>query len=90
MTRTTAITLRAQPTQRDLIDRAANALGMSRSEFVLDSACDRAHNVLLDRTFFELEEGRFAEFTVLLDAPPAADAGLERLLAAQAPWEGHS
>lgn len=87
MTRVAPINLRALPAQRDLIDRAAGVLGKNRSDFMLEAACDRARNVLLDQTFFELDEARFAEFIALLDAPPAPNAGLERLLAVKAPWD---
>lgn len=87
MTRVAPINLRALPAQRELIDRAADVLGKNRSDFMLESACERARNVLLDQTFFELDETRLAEFIALLDAPPAPNAGLERLLAVQAPWD---
>src|SRR5690606_31066357 len=87
MSRVAPINLRALPAQRDLIDRAAGVLGKNRSDFMLEAACDRARNVLLDQTFFELDEARFAAFVELLDAPPAPNPGLERLLATKAPWD---
>lgn len=87
MSRVAPINLRALPAQRDLIDRAAGVLGKNRSDFMLEAACDRARNVLLDQTFFELDEARFAEFVELLDTPPAPNPGLERLLAVKAPWD---
>lgn len=42
------IKVRASPEQRDLIDRAARLLGNSRSDFILEAACERAQSVLLD------------------------------------------
>lgn len=86
--RDAAINLRAKPEQRDLIDQAAAMLGKNRSDFMLEAACDRAQSVLLDRVFFRLDDRRFKAFMQLLDAPPAPNEGLERLMAVQAPWQG--
>ncbi|MCL2524847.1 MAG: DUF1778 domain-containing protein [Betaproteobacteria bacterium] len=84
--RAAAINLRALPEQRDLIDHAANLLGKNRSDFMLEAASERAKNVVLDQVFFSLDEDRFRQFTALLDAPPSANPGLERLLAVEPPW----
>lgn len=85
--RDAAINLRALPEQRDLIDHAATLLGKNRSDFMLEAACDKAQSVVLDQVFFRLDVDRFRQFTDLLDASPAANAGLERLMAVKAPWE---
>ena len=85
--RDAAINLRALPEQRDLIDYAASLLGKNRSDFMLEAACDRAQAVVLDQTFFNLDAEKFDEFTRLLDAPPAQNPGLERLMADKAPWQ---
>ena len=53
--RDTAINLRARPEQRDLFDRAAKLLGKSRSDFMLEAACDKAQSVLLHQVFFGLD-----------------------------------
>jgi uncharacterized protein (DUF1778 family) len=84
--RNAAIHLRALPEQRDLIDQAARLLGKSRSDFVLEAACDKAQSVLLDQVFFSLEDAKFRAFTAMLDAPVQPNPGLERLLAVKAPW----
>lgn len=84
--RDAAINLRALPAQRDLIDQAANLLGKNRSDFMLEAACDKAQAVLLDQVFFNLDTAQFQQFVALLDAPPTANPGLERLMAVQAPW----
>ena len=85
--RDAAINLRALPQQRDLIDQAADLLGKTRSDFMLEAACERARAVMLDQVFFSLDAEKFRQFTTLLDAPPAANPGLERLMAVKAPWE---
>lgn len=85
--RAAAINLRALPEQRDLIDHAASLLGKNRSDFMLEAACERAQAVLLDQVFFGLDADKFQQFTVLLDAPPHPNEGLERLMAVKAPWK---
>ena len=84
--RDAAINLRALPEQRDLIDRGASLLGKSRSDFMLEAACERAQAVLLDQVYFSLDAEKFRQFTEMLDAPPQANPGLQRLLAVKAPW----
>jgi uncharacterized protein (DUF1778 family) len=84
--RDAAINLRARPDQRDLIDQAANLLGKNRSDFMLEAACDKAQAVLLDQVFFKLDGTKFRQFAKLLDAPPAPNPGLERLMAVKPPW----
>lgn len=86
--RAAAINLRALPEQRELIDQAASLLGKNRSDFMLEAACERAQTVLLDQVFFGLDAEKFRQFTALLDAPPAPNDGLARLMAVPAPWAG--
>ena len=81
------ISIRAKAGQRDLIDQAADRLGRSRSDFMLEAACRQAEDVLLDQTYFALDSERMAAFQVLLDNPPAPSDRLRRLLNASAPWE---
>ena len=85
--RDAAINLRAKPEQRDLIDQAARLLGKSRSDFMLETACERAQQVMLDQVFFQLDAAKFKQFMEMLDAPPQSNPGLERLMAVKAPWE---
>ena len=86
MNRDAAINLRAMPAQRDLIDQAASLLGKNRSDFMLEVACDKAQEVLLDQVFFRLDADQFQQFMHRLDAPPEVSPGLERLMAVKAPW----
>ena len=81
------INLRASQKQRSLIDRAAAALGRSRSDFMLETACREAELVLLDRRYFTLDAAAFEEFTAMLDEPPASNPRLRRLLTEKAPWD---
>lgn len=84
--RDASINLRALPEQRDLIDHAANLLGKNRSDFMLEAACDKAQSVVLDQVFYLLDSDKFREFTRMLDATPAHNPGLERLMAVKPPW----
>ena len=81
------INLRASRKQKALIDRAAGALGRSRSDFMLDTACREAESVLLDRRYFALPEDAFKKFVAMLDRPPKDNPRLRRLLQTRAPWD---
>ena len=81
------INLRASRKQKALIDRAAEALGRSRSDFMLDTVCRESEAVLLDRRYFSLSEDAFKKFRTMLDKPPAQNPKLRRLLETKAPWE---
>ena len=86
-TRDVTINIRAKQNQRDLIDRAAEIQGKSRSEFMLESAYQKAQNVILDRIFFGLDESKFQEFVALLDAPHQRNEKLQALLTTKSPWD---
>lgn len=81
------INLRASRGQKSLIDRAAQALGRNRSDFMLETACREAETILLDRRYFTLSEEDFKRFTAMLDKPPARNPRLARLLKTKAPWD---
>lgn len=82
-----SINIRAKARQRDLIDQAAARLGRSRSDFMLEAACNKAEDVLLDQAFFAVNASTFAKFQELLDRPLPATDKLRRLLKTKAPWE---
>jgi uncharacterized protein (DUF1778 family) len=81
------INLRVSRRQKTLIDSAADALGRSRSDFMLDVACREAESVLLDRCYFGLGEEAFRRFTTMLDSPPADNPKLARLFSRKPSWE---
>jgi len=82
-----SINIRAKARQRDLIDQATERLGRSRSDFMLEAACTRAENVLLDQTFFALEADAFVRFRAMLEAPSKPNARLRRFLSKKSPWD---
>ncbi|SFH61343.1 type II toxin-antitoxin system TacA family antitoxin [Planctomicrobium piriforme] len=85
--KTSVMNLRIQPSARDLIDRAAQAAGKNRTDFVIEAARREAEAVLLDRRLFSLSGEAFKAFTAALDKPPAKNPQLKRLLGTTAPWE---
>jgi uncharacterized protein (DUF1778 family) len=86
-TRNQAINIRASRQQRELIDRAAQLLGKSRSEFMLETICRQAEDVLINRTFFQLDDDAYSRFSAMLDAPAAPSHDLRDLVRRKAPWE---
>lgn len=61
--------LRATPEQRALIRQAADRVGRSYTDFILESATERAVDVLADRRVFILDDDRWDAFVAALDAP---------------------
>lgn len=70
-----------------MIDRAAMALGKTRTDFVLEAARRAAEETVLDRTVFTVGPKAFAEFVARLDAPPRPNARLRRVLKTPPPWD---
>lgn len=83
----TVINVRVPRQTRELIDAAADAVGKTRTEFVLESARQHAIDVLLDQRLFILDETRHDEFMRVLDHPPPPNEALKKLLSSKAPWE---
>ena len=81
------LNLRIRPEVRGLIDRAAEAVGKNRTDFVLDAARHAAEDALLDRTVFTVDEKAYAKFLARLDAPPQPNARLRKTMKTTAPWE---
>ncbi len=85
--RTQTINLRATEEQKALIDRAAECLGKSRTEFILDTMREASENVLLDQRVFWLDDEAFAAFQAILDDPPEPTEELRRTLNKKPLWE---
>ena len=54
---------------------------------MLDTAYREAIDVLLDQRFFHLDAHAYDRFVELLDAPPAPNPALRRLLETPPPWD---
>jgi uncharacterized protein (DUF1778 family) len=81
------INMKAEPQVRSLIDRAAKIAHRNRTEFVLEAAIQRAEEVILDQQLITVDEERYNRFVAALDAPPASNPRLQRLMETKAPWE---
>lgn len=84
--KSTHINIRVAPAQRDLIDRAAQVTGKSRTEFILDVATREAEHTLVDQRLFLLDEAQWEAFTAAMDTPADPGSALRELLSTPAPW----
>lgn len=82
------LNIRIRPEERSLIDRAAQAQGKNRTDFILEAARRAAEDALLDRAVIAASPEAYAEFLARLDAPPKPNERLRRTLRTPAPWDG--
>ena len=81
------INMRADAKRRDLIDTAAEILSVDRTSFILDAACKRAEEVILDRRLFLLSDEAFDRFEQALTANPiGSNECVRKLLARPKRW----
>jgi uncharacterized protein (DUF1778 family) len=81
------LNIRIKAEERGLIDRAAETLGKTRTDFMLEAAKRAAEEALLDRTILSASPSAYAEFLARLDAPPQPNERLRRSLTTKAPWD---
>lgn len=81
------LNVRIKPEERGLIDRAAQARGQNRTDFILDAARRAAEEALLDRTLISVSEEAYRKFLARLDAPPKPNARLRKSLGTPARWD---
>lgn len=81
------LNIRIRPEARNLIDRAAEARGTNRTDFILDAACRAAEDALLDRALIAVDAKAYAEFLTRLDAPAKPNEQLRRTMQAPPPWK---
>lgn len=87
MTASSALSLRISARDRKLIDRAAQAMNKTRTEFMLDSARAAATDALLDQRLFLLESGDFRKFEEALAKAPKASDLVQALKKRKATWK---
>ena len=73
------LNLRVSRRQHTLIRRAAEQTGMSYTDFILESATERAAEVLSDQRLFVLSEDRWVRFVAALEAPAEPVSALVEL-----------
>lgn len=81
-----SINLRIEASTRQLIDDAAEILGKTRTEFMIESARRQAIDVLLDQRLFALDAQRYDAFMDALDNPPPPGPKLRSLLRRLPAW----
>ena len=86
--RSEKLDLRLTPQAKRRLYAAAQAAERSVSDFVLQSALERADETLADRRLFSLDPEQWARFQAALDAPPRSHLRLERLLREPSIFEG--
>ena len=86
--KTSRIELRASEDDRNLLDRAAAALGTDRSSFLLAQGRLAAQRVLADREQFVLDTAAQQEWERINNRPARSLPGLTRLLERPSPF-GH-
>ncbi|MFM8278090.1 MAG: DUF1778 domain-containing protein [Cyanobium sp.] len=84
--KTSRIELRATEDDRDLLDRAAAALGTDRSSFLLAQGRLAAQRVLADRQHFLLDADAQQEWERINSRPARSLPGLARLLERPSPF----
>ena len=84
--KTSRIELRATEDDRDLLDRAAAALGTDRSSFLLAQGRLAAQRVLADREHLVLDANAQQEWERINSRPARSLPGLERLLERPSPF----
>ena len=89
-TRSEKLDLRISSEAKRTLQAAAASQSRSLSEFVLESALQRAAETLPDRQRFWLDEGRWKEFMAALEGRPRPLARLKKLLRSRGPFDAGS
>ena len=81
------LNLRIPAAERNLIDRAAESAGKTRTDFILEAARRAAEETLLDRALMVVSPEAYEEFVRRLEQPARPNARLRRTMRAKAPWK---
>ena len=81
------LNLRIPPAERNLIDRAAESAGKTRTDFILEAARRAAEETLLDRALMVVSPEAYDEFLKRLDRPARPNQRLRRTMQSKAPWK---
>ncbi|WHZ09776.1 MAG: hypothetical protein OJF60_000215 [Burkholderiaceae bacterium] len=80
------LNLRIPASERDLIDRAAQSAGKTRTDFILEAARRAAEEALLDRALLVVGPRAYREFLNRLDRPTQPNERLRRTMRSKTPW----
>jgi len=78
-TRTKTSNLRATPKQERLIRVAAERKGLNVTDFILESACERAEQTIADQSHFVVDQRTLDLFMKALDEPPRPISQVRKL-----------
>lgn len=81
------LNLRIPPAERNLIDRAAESAGKTRTDFILEAARRAAEETLLDRALMVVSPEAYDEFLKRLDRPAQPNDRLKRTMQSKARWK---
>jgi uncharacterized protein (DUF1778 family) len=81
------LNLRIPPAERNLIDRAAESVGKTRTYFILEAARRAAEEALLDRALMVVSPEAYGEFLKRLDRPAQPNERLRRTMRSKTPWQ---
>jgi len=81
------VSIRMPQQIKELIEKAATTVNTTFSAFVVESARERAVDVLLNQTVFNLSADQAEAFAQVLDNPPAPTERLKALMQSKEPWE---
>ena len=81
------INIRAKSSQRELIDIAAKLQSKSRTDFILEAACTKAEDVLLDQRLFLVNDEQMNAFNKAIELSFNDNKKVQALLNRKSPWE---
>ena len=85
--KTSRFGFRATPYQEAIILKAAEVSRKNVTEFILNSACLAAENVLSDQRLFFVDDASWEAFVDALERPVQLKPRLAELMKASSPWE---
>jgi uncharacterized protein (DUF1778 family) len=84
-TKTARVNLRVAPADDLLLRQAAELVGETLSEFLIESGRERAERLVADRTRFILDDAAWRAFNAALDRPAESKPELRELFARTRP-----
>jgi uncharacterized protein (DUF1778 family) len=72
--------LRTTRRKREIIESAAELAGQNLTDFIIDSAYDKAEQLLAEQRHFELPADQWTAFLAALDRPTSVPTRLAKLI----------
>ena len=85
--RSERVDLQMTPDTRRTLERAATASNKSLAQYLVDTGLDAANDSLTEQRVFRLDGKRWDDFMAALEAPPADNPELRKLLARKPAWQ---